>query len=101
MSQNKIQIRVSKNADGYVFRLDPRTKNFLSRNSTHKPTTAEKLFLAYETDHDSQDMFDHFYQQVATLLTGLTIDLLLPLGTIQFIDSVDETILFEKEPVHV
>ncbi len=101
MDINKILIRVSKNAEGYVFRLDPRAKKLLLKIANTPSIAANKLFIAYDSNHDFQELFGNFYQQVVTLLTGLTPDALLKLGGVQFIDSVDETVLFEKELVNV
>lgn len=101
MSSEKLLIRVSKNADGFVFRLDPRTKKhiFSSNQSMTKP--ADKLFIAYDSTNGQQEVFINFYQQVITILTGLSIDIINKLGSICFIDSVDESVLFEREPLNV
>ena len=99
MDVDKILIRVSQNAEGFVFRLDPRAKKLIGNKG--QTVAANKLFIAYDSAHDLQAVFASFYQQVVTILTGLSSEALIKLGGIRFIDSVDETILFEKDLVNV
>ncbi|GEM_PF-3978541 len=97
---DKILIRVSQNTDGDIFRLDPRVKKLISDARHYQANIVDKLFIAYDNIPHEKALYNEIYQQIVTLLTGLSIEKIQTLGTIQFIDSVDERILFEKERIN-
>jgi hypothetical protein len=94
----KIVVEVGEQGDGATFRLNPKTRVFLSsRFKNLRPPTS--VFVSNETASD----FEHYYgplrEQVVMILTGLGESDLQKVGEVEFVTPADGKVLFESSPV--
>ena len=90
----KIVIDVGEQGDGATFRLNPKTRIFLSsRFKNLRPPTS--VFVSKETASD----FEHYYgplrEPVVMILTGLGESGLQNVGEVKFVTPADSKVLFE------
>lgn len=80
-----LRVEIGQKADGFVFRLDPRSKPSLvgrSKRAAQLPTVS----IGFDTRADYERIHGPIYMHIAELLTGLTEEEIHTLGVV-FVDS--------------
>lgn len=89
-STEPLVIHRSVNRDGQTFSLDPATRRRLQEQFGEQVRVHPRLFIAHETKADYDSVRIDLVDQVAQLLTGLSIARLSELGVVELRDAVTE-----------
>lgn len=89
---DKIIVEVGKQLDGYTFRLSPRTRTRLERELPNLPP-ATSLFVGFDTQGDFEKIHGPMWQQIVSILTGLSEDRLKKLGGYDFVDPLTNRVI--------
>jgi hypothetical protein len=82
----QLRIEVGHKADGFVFRLDPKSVSAL-RGKSYGGKKLPTVSIGFDTRTDVEKIYGEVYTHVAELLTGLTESELNKEGVV-FIDSL-------------
>lgn len=75
----KIIINVGIQSDGYVFRLQPKSRHWLQENYPHT-NIVSSIFIGFDTKQEFEEIHGSIWEQVSKLLTGLSLQELNTLG---------------------
>jgi hypothetical protein len=84
-----IVIYVGRQATGATYELEPLSRRRLSQAFPQTRRTP-KVFLGYEKEQDFEQVHGPLWPQVATILTGLSLDQLDKLGGARLYDPAEE-----------
>ncbi|MBI1923684.1 hypothetical protein HYR99_05485 [Candidatus Poribacteria bacterium] len=79
MEQPEIIINVGIQFDGYVFRLRPRSREWLKTKFSLAHTVAS-VFIGFDKKQDFQQIHRSIWNQISILLTGLSLEEINQLG---------------------
>jgi len=91
----KLDIRVSKKSDGFVFQLDPDVRKAI-RETGSPVAPARKLFVTYETYDDFGREYGPVFDHVALAMTGLPKEKLAEFGGVRFIDALSDRTIYRS-----
>ena len=89
---DKIIIEVGVQLYGYTFRISPRTRAKLERESPNLPPPTS-LFVGFDTRSDFEKIHGSMWQQIVSILTGLSEDKLKKLGGYDFVDPLTNQVI--------
>ena len=89
---DKIIIEVGVQLDGYTFRLSPRARAKLERESPNLPPPTS-LFVGFDTRSDFEKIHGPMWQQIVSILTGISEDKLKKIGDYEFVDPLTNRVI--------
>ena len=96
----KLAVLVGKQMDWYVFRLKPSSKQVLLQERDLQDTVSS-VFISYDTKHDFEQIHGRVWDQVITLLTGMSVKKLNQVGGFVVVDPSTDQILHDSVGQHV
>lgn len=100
MEQPHIIIQINDQLDGYVFRLRPRSRQWLEQQQPGEYRVAS-VFIGFDKMEDVQQIHAPVWHQVANLLTGLSSEELSSLGGFVVVNPSTGQEVFNSLLVHV
>ena len=92
--------RVGPQHGGYTFRLDPLDMRWIQKYAPERQRVSS-VFIGFDQKSDLSQIHEAIWQQVFTLLTGLTMDEINELGGIAIENPLTRQEVYNSQPAYV
>jgi hypothetical protein len=96
----KITIQVGQQIDGYTFRLQPKSRQWIIQNFSEVHPVAS-VFISFDNRKNFEEVHGSIWHQIITLLTGLSIEKIREIGGFSIIESKTGKEIYSSDIAHV
>ena len=95
---DKLVVEVGRQLDGCTFRLSPRTRTGLEDKLSNMPP-ATGIFIEIDTSDSFAQIHGPMWEQILSLLTGLSLFEIEKLGAYEFVDPVTRDVIYRHKDI--